>query len=141
MLTFKCKCHMPIVVNRSGVIAYLERPLRPVGGVTHWLAAQPGPYQVEEVGQQPGVGQPGQAFLAHVSHRLGQRSAVGEGDNLFSVCLIFCLAIIATCSKTFCRFLIILLALTNQKKSMRWSTWKTLSPRRGPPESSPPSPW
>ena len=50
------------------MVAYLERPLRPVGGVTHGLAAQPGPDQVEEVGQQPGMGQSGQAFLAHVSH-------------------------------------------------------------------------
>ena len=50
------------------MVAYLERRLRPVGGVTHWLAAQPRPYQVEQVGQQPGVGQSGQSLLAHISH-------------------------------------------------------------------------
>ena len=68
------------------MVAYLERRFRPVGGVTHWLGAQPRPYQVEQVGQQPGVGQSGQSLLANISHRLGQRGAEGQRDNL-GLCL------------------------------------------------------
>ena len=63
MEKFKRNHHCPKDQN-----AYPERPLWPVGGVILWLGAQPRPNQVEEVGQQPGMGQPRQALLAHITH-------------------------------------------------------------------------
>ena len=70
---------------------------------------------------QPGQGLPADTLLLH-----GQGHLVGQGDYLqqklvFSVTVKTCL----TCSKTFCLFLIILLALTKRRKSTRESTWQS----------------